>query len=213
MALELHYHPLASYCHKVLVALYENDTPFEKHLVDLGDPAAAARFRAISPMAKMPALRDGERTVFESTIIIEHLALHHPGPVRLVPEDPDRALDTRFRDRFFDCYLQDPMQKIVGDRIRPERQRDPFGVAQAKAQLETAYAWLESELRDRTWAAGDSFGMADCAAAPALFYANEVLPLGDRHPRVAAYLVRLKERPSFRRVLAEAEPYFSMFPR
>lgn len=215
MSLTLHMHPLASYCWKVLIALYENDTPFEARLVDLGDPEDAAAFRALWPTGKMPVLRDAarDRTVPETSIIIEYLQTWYPGPVRFIPEDPEAALRVRLADRLFDLYVQEPMQKIVGDRIRPAGAKDPHGVAHARAQLAMAYGLLETELADRTWAAGEAFSLADCAAAPALFYADKVAPLGEAHPNTSAYLDRLLARPSFSRVLEEAQPYFAMFPQ
>lgn len=215
MSLKLYYHPLASFCWKVLVALYENETPFEPLLVDLGDAASAASFKAIWPIAKFPVLRDDrrDRTVPESTIIIEYLAQHHPGKTELLPRDPERALDTRLRDRFFDAYVHEPMQKIVLDRLRPADKKDPLGVDQAKNTLTTAYEMLEREMKSASWAVGQSFTMADCAAAPALYYADMVFPLGESRPAVRAYLARLRERPSFARVLREAQPYFAQFPR
>ena len=213
MSLTLHMHPLASFCWKVLIALYENDTPFEAHLVDLGDPEAAAAFKSLWPTAKMPLLVDEarDRIVPETSIIIEYLDTAYPGPVRFIPQDADAALRVRLLDRLFDLYVQEPMQKIVGDRIRPAGAQDPHGVAHARSQLAMAYDLLEAELAGRTWAAGEHFSLADCAAAPGLFYANKVAPLSE-HPTVSAYLDRLLARPSFQRVLGEAEPYFAMFP-
>ena len=215
MALTLYYHPLASFCWKALIALYENDTPFEPHIVDLMDPAAAAAFRKIWPIGKFPVLRDDaqDRTVPESSIIIEYLDRHHPGRTRLVPADPDLAREVRLRDRFYDLYVHLPMQAIVGDRIRPAGKKDPHGVDEARARLRTSYAMIEQEMATRTWATGETFSMADCSAAPALFYADRVLPFGDTHKHVAAYLARLKQRPSYARALREAEPYFHMFPQ
>jgi glutathione S-transferase len=214
MPLTLHMHPLASYCWKVLIALYENDTPFEARLVDLGDPAAAAAFRALWPTGKMPVLRDEarDRTVAETSIIIEYLQSAYPGPVRFIPADPEAALRVRLLDRVFDLYVQEPMQKIVGDRLRPAGAQDPHGVAHARSQLAMAYDLLDAELAGRTWAAGEVFSLADCAAAPALFYADKVAPLGQAHPILSAYLRRLMVRPSFSRVVDEAQPYFAMFP-
>lgn len=214
MSLTLHMHPLSSYCWKVLIALYENATPFEARLVDFSDPEGIAAFRALWPTTKMPLLCDAarDRTVPETSIIIEYLQAAYPGPVRFIPDDPEAALRTRLMDRLFDLYVMTPMQAIVGDRIRPVDAKDPYGVAQARAQLAMAYGLLEGELAGRTWAAGEDFGLADCAAAPALFYANKVAPLTDSHPKVSAYLDRLLARPSFARVLQEAEPYFAMFP-
>ena len=215
MALTLHAHPLSSFCWKVLIGLYENDTPFTQAMVDFGDPASRAAFLALSPMGKMPVLRDDARgeTVFESTVILEYLDAHHPGPARFVPVDAEPARRTRLWDRMADLYVHMPMQKIVGDRIRPPEARDAYGVAEARAQLATAYGVLERELATTTWLSGGAFGLADCAAAPALFYGDKVAPLEPEHPAVAAYLARLKARPSFARVLAEAEPYFHMFPQ
>jgi len=213
MALILYYHPFASFCHKALIALYENATPFEPIIVDLGDEKSAADFKAVWPMGKFPVLRDASRnqTVAESSVVIEYLDVFYPGKARLVPADPDDAWRARMWDRFFDEYLHKPMQEIVVDRLRPETARDPFGVAQARAQLRTSYDFLERELAGRQWAIGDDFTIADCSAAPALFYADIVEPFGVAH-NVAAYFGRLAGRPSFARVLREAEPYFSMFP-
>ena len=212
MTLTLHAHPLSSYCWKALIALYENDTPFELREIDFGSEASAGAFRALWPLARMPVLVDGDRTLVESSIVIEYLALHHRGPARLIPADPDAALEVRRLDRVFDNYVMTPMQKIVGDRLRPEDWRDPHGVEEARRLLDTSYAWLERELAGRTWAAGEDFSLADCAAAPSLHYADKVHPLGGGFPVVAAYLERLEARPSFARVLREAEPYAHMFP-
>ena len=215
MSLTLHMHPLSSYCWKVLIALYENETPFEARVLDLSDPAVVAAFKALWPTTKMPLLRDDAagRTVPETSIIIEYLQAAYPGPMRFIPEDPDAALRTRLMDRLFDLYVMTPMQAIVADRIRPPNvAKDPYGVAQARERLAMAYEMLEAELAGRTWAAGEDFSLADCAAAPALFYADKVAPLGETYPNVSAYLDRLLSRPSFARVLQEAEPYFKMFP-
>jgi glutathione S-transferase len=214
MSLTLHQHPLASFCHKVLIALYENGTAFESHLVDLGDPDARAAFCELWPLGKMPVLRDHarDRTVPETTVIIEYLQQHYPGAQPLLPQDPDECLDVRLWDRFFDLYLQAPVQKIVVDRIRPQESRDPHGVAEAQATLATAYDLLESRLRGRRWACGEDFSLADCAAAPALFYAGIVAPFPPGHTHLAAYFERLVARPSVRRTIAEARPYFPIFP-
>lgn len=214
MSLTMHLHPLASFCWKPLIALYENGTPFAAVIVDLGDEQSRAAFLRISPTGKMPALRDDarDRTMLESTIVIEYLAAHYPGPVDLVPADIDLALAVRQADRFYDFYVQAPMQKIVADRLRPQDKTDPFGVEEARAQLRKAYAIIEQEMQSRTWATGESFTMADCAAAPALFYANKVEPLGDKYPAVKRYHDRLLQRPSVARVIEEAQPYFKLFP-
>jgi glutathione S-transferase len=215
MTLKLYFHPLSSFCQKALVALYENDTPFEPVIVDLGDPAQRDALLTLWPMGKFPVLRDEARnqTIAESSIIIEYLDQFYPGTTQLVPADADLAWQTRLRDRFYDLYVNEPMQKIVGDRRRPPDAKDPHGVAQARARLQGAYAMIEQEMADRTWAMDDAFTMADCAAAPALFYANLVLPFGDTHENVAAYFERLMTRPSFARAVAEAKPYFHLFPK
>jgi glutathione S-transferase len=176
MSLKLYFHPLASFCHKALIALYENGIPFEPIIVDLRDEVSSAAFRAISPMAKMPVLRDDarSRTVAESTIIIEFVDAHYPGPTQFVPTDMDRAWQTRMWDRFYDHYVQEPMQKIVTDRLRPEGKNDAYGVELAKVQLHAAYRVIEQEMQSKVWTMGNDFTLADCAAAPALFYANTV---------------------------------------
>ena len=214
MKLTLYYHPLASFCHKVLMALYENDTPFAGEIVNLGDKNASARFFALWPIGKMPVLRDEEsdRTIPETTIIIEYLDTHCPGTQRLLPPDEDQRLEARLWDRFFDLYVQVPMQKLVADHMRPDGEHDPRGVAEAIATLNKAYDLLEQRMATRTWAIGESFSIADCAAAPALFYAGILLPFAATHPHTSAYFDRLVERPSFRRLIAEARPYFHLFP-
>lgn len=214
MTLTLHAHPLASYCHKVMIALYENGTPFELAMVDLSSEAAAAAFRKISPMGKMPALVDAARgtEVWESTAQIEYLAAFYPGAVSFIPPDADSAWRTRMWDRFYDNYVHEPMQRIVADRLRPEDKRDAEAVSQFQAQLRQAYAVVESEMAGRIWAMGDAFTLADCAAAPALFYANILVPAGPGYPAVAAYVERLMRRPAYARVLQEAGPWFRYFP-
>ena len=213
MPLKLYAHPLSSFCWKALIALYENDTPFTPQPVNLGDPTERAALLKLWPIGKFPVLRDdaSDRTVPESSIIIEYLDQNYPGPTRFIPDDPKLALQTRLRDRYYDLYLHLSVQKIVDDRLRPQDRKDPHGVEQAKARLRTCYAMVDKEMATRTWA-GESFGMADCAASPALFYADRLLPLGDDHRHAARYLERLKARPSFARVIREAEPYFGMFP-
>ena len=214
MALTLHFHPLASFCWKALIALYENDTPFRPNEVNLGDPTERAALLKLWPIGKFPVLSDDARkeTVPESTVIIEYLDRHYPGPTRFLSADPDVALKTRLRDRFFDLYVHLPMQKIVGDRLRPAGAKDPHGVAEARAQLRTSYAMIETQMAGGGWAMGGDFSLADCAASPSLFYGNQVEPFSE-FKNVSAYLERLKARPSFARVLKEAEPYFQFFPR
>jgi glutathione S-transferase len=214
MTLTLHMHPLASYCWKALIALYETGVPFENKLVDLGNPVEREAFYALCPLGKFPALQNHEtgEVIPESTIIIEYLAQHHAERVRLIPEQPEQARKVRALDRFIDLYIHESMQKIVGDRIRPAGEQDAHGVHKARATLATSYDLLERELGDDAWAAGAAFSMADCAAAPALHYAHKVQPLGSGHPRILSYMQRLEQRPSFARVLTEARPYFHMFP-
>ena len=210
MALKLYAHPFSSYCQKVLIALYENGTPFTLRM--LADAEAMAELAALWPLKRMPVLRDGDRTVVETTIIIEHLGLEHPGPVRLIPAEARDALEVRAMDRFFDIYIMTPMQRIVGDRLRPEENRDPHGVSEARAQLETAYRWLDGAIAAREWAAGGAFSLADCAAAPSLFYADWAHPIGERFANVRAYRSRLLARPSVARAVDEARPYRHLFP-
>jgi glutathione S-transferase len=215
MSLTLYLHPLSSFCHKVLVALYENGTPFTPHLVDLGDKASREAFLAIWPIGKFPVLRDDARneTIPESTTIIEYLDRHYPGATRLIPGNFEDAMDVRLRDRLYDLYIHMQMQTVVGDRLRPADKKDPFGVEQAKARMRTAYDLMDAEMATRTWAAGDTFTLADCSACPALFYGDRVLPFADTHKNLAAYFARLKARPSFARAIEEAKPYFHMFPK
>jgi glutathione S-transferase len=215
MSLKLHFHPLASYCHKVLIALYENNTPFTPNMIDLSNEGEREALLKMWPVGKFPVLRDAarEQTIPESTVIIDYLDRYYPGATRFIPAESDRAWQTRLRDRFYDHYVHEPMQRIVGDRLRPEGKKDPHGVGEARARLRTSYGMIDGEMATRRWAMGEEFSLADCAAAPALFYANEVMPFGDDHANVAAYLGRLKARPSYARVLKEAKPYFAMFPR
>jgi len=215
MSLTLHFHPLSSFCWKALIALYENDIPFTAHSVDLGNAAERAALLKLWPIGKFPVLRDDARgeTVPESSIIIEYLDIHYPGRTRFTPADPGAALQARLRDRFYDLYVHLPMQKAMGDRLRPVDKTDPHGVAEARMQLKTSYRMIEAQMAANTWAIGEAFSMADCAALPSLFYANMVEPFGGTHPNVSAYFERLKARPSIARVMKQAEPYFSMVPK
>ena len=214
MSLTLHFHPLSSFCWKALIALYENDIPFTPNMVDLGNPAERAALLKMWPIGKFPVLRDDARdeTVPESSVIIEYLDRHYPGTTRFIPDEPGLALQTRLRDRFYDLYVHLPMQKIMGDRLRGEGKKDPHGVEEARAQLRTSYAMIEQQMATGTWAMGGEFSLADCAAAPALFYGNMVVPF-ETHKNLSAYFERLKARPAFARVLKEAEPYFNMVPQ
>lgn len=210
MTLTLYSHPFSSYCQKVLVALWENDTPFAyRHLEE---PGAADERAALWPLGRFPVLVDDGATIAESSIIIEHLDLRHPGPVRFLPDDREAALEVRSMDRFFDNYVMAAMQKPVFEALRGQGGRTDEALAEARQALDTAYAWLENRLDGRAWAAGGSFSMADCAAAPSLFYADWVHPIGAQFPRLKAYRVRLLARPSFARAVDEGRKYRHYFP-
>lgn len=212
MSLTLYAHPFSSYCQKVLVALYENETPFAYRKLGSEDPEAGAEWARLWPMKKMPVLVDGETPVFESSIIIEHLGLFHPGTVRFLPADAQQALGVRMMDRFFDNYVMTPMQAIVFDHLRPADDRDPSGVARARDKLEDAYRWLDGALAGRHWSSGNDFSLADCAAAPSLFYADWVHEIDAALGNLRAYRARLLARPSFARAVEEARPFRKLFP-
>jgi glutathione S-transferase len=208
----LYTHPFSSYSQKVLIALYENDTPFTSRTVGGEDPVANAEFKSLWPLQKFPLLVDAGKVIAESSVIIEHLMIHHPGAVVLIPSDPRLALEVRMMDRFFDNYVMTPMQNVVSDFLRPADHRDPYGVAQQKSLLIRAYQWLDGVLAGRTWAAGDAFSLADCAAAPALLYADWVHEIGTDLANLRAFRNRLLQRPSFARAVDEARPYRPYFP-
>lgn len=210
MSLVLHGHPLSSFTWKALIALYEKDLPFELRVVNFQDPASTEALFAAWPLGKMPVLEDDGRVIPESSILIEHLDRRAPA-APLIPTDPDAALRVRLLDRLFDDYVMDPMQRIVGDRLRPAEAKDPFGVAQYREQLGKALTVLQDQV-EGPYAAGSSFTLADCAAAPSLHYANKVQPFEQSHPALFGYLQRLEARPSFARVLRENQPYAHMFP-
>ena len=210
--MKLYAHHFSSYCQKALIALYEHQTPFEWKLLDFGSDELTAEHAALWPLQRMPVLVDGERTLVEASIVIEYLDLHHAGPVRLIPQDPRAALEVRTMDRIFDNYVMTPMQKFVFDAIRSPERRDPHGVDEARALLDKTYAWLEGVMADREWAAGADFSLADCAAAPSLFYADWVHPIPPQHAQLRAYRQRLLARPSFARAVDEARPYRAFFP-
>ena len=214
MSLELFLHPLSSYTQKVLIALYEKDIRFVAKRLD--EPAVAREWEQLSPLRRFPILRDVERgrVIPESTIIIEYLQTHFPGKVKLIPADPDLAWQVRLRDRFFDNYLHTPMQKLPFDLRRPEADRDAYGVGEAKAMFITALESVDAEMAARTWAMGDEFTMADCAAAPALFYGERFFgPFRETHPNALAYLDRLMARRSYARALEEAKPFMHLLPK
>lgn len=213
MPLTLYYHPLASFCWKPLIALYEHNISFTPVLVDLMNDESRGEFLKLWPMGQFPVLKDDAtgKIIPQSTSIIEYLMLRYRNGTPLIPEDPDAALEVRRWNEFFDTYLQAPMQKIVGDCLRPQNAKDPTGVNDARATINTAYNLLEQFINKKEWMVSGIFSLADCSAAPALFYANKVEPLGS-HKFLNAYLARLMTRPSFSRVLKEAEPYFHLFP-
>ena len=211
MALTLYFHPLSSYCQKVLMALYENNTPFEPVQIDLSDPVSRATLTAHWPIGKMPVLVDSDWVVPESSIIIEYLDMKYPGRTRFIPADPDLARQMRLRDRFSDCYIDDHLGRIAAARMRPNGP-DAIAVESSKAMIATALAVVESDMAAKTWAMGETFTMADCAAAPALFYADMVVPFAATHPHAMAYLKRLMARRSYARALREAAPYLHLVP-
>lgn len=211
--LKLYYHPFASFCQKALIAFYEKELAFEPVFIDLGDPEHRARLKSVWPMMKFPVLRDeaAARIIPESSLIIEYLDGITPDRAPLVPEDPKAALQARMWDRFFDGFVAVHVTKFVIDRLRPEGRRDPDGVAQARATIVQALELFENEVAGREWAIGNRFSLADCAAAPSLFYAGTIVPL-DGYPHVKSYFERLLARPSFARVVEEARPYRGLFP-
>jgi glutathione S-transferase len=210
MPLTLYYHPLASYCHKVLIALYENAIEFEKRIIDLADDADRAELQALWPIGKFPVISDHlrQRALPEATIIIEYLDRYYPGEQLLIPNDWEAALEVRLWDRFFDNYVQEPMQQIVSDRLRSAN----ADLSKQRSTLETAYAMLDHRMASRIWVAGQDFSLADCAAAPALFYASTLLPFPKEFKHLSAYFDRLTRRLSVQRVIDEARPYFSLYP-
>lgn len=209
MSLALYAHPLSSFCHKALVALYENETAFEYR--NLADPAVTAELYALWPLRKFPVLVDDGELVVETSIIVEHLDVHHPGPVRLLPDDRRAALEVRLMDRVFDLYISTPQQQIILETLRSEG-RDTANLEEARATLDATYRWLDARLAGREWAAGDRFSLADCAAAPALLYAHWTHAIDASLAHLHAYRRRLLARPSYARALAEARPYRHLFP-
>lgn len=208
-SMRLFAHPFSSYSQKVLVALYENATPFT--YCSLEEPSANAELASLWPLKRFPILVDEGHTILETTTIIEHLQIHCPGSVRLIP-DGDAGVEVRMLDRVFDNYVMTPMQKIVLDQLRPGPDRDSYGVTEARSVLDRMYAWLDERLNGRTWIAGDTFTLADCAAAPSLFYADWAHPIARTHTNLRAYRERLLARPSVARAVDEARPYRSYFP-
>lgn len=212
MSPQLFGHPFSSYTWKALIPFYENETPFTFRMIDGDHPENGAELARFSPMGKFPLLIDGDISVFEATSIIEYLDAFLPGPVRLIPADPAAAVTTRMLDRVFDNYVMNAMQVAVSDALRPPGNSDPYGMAQARAGIDRIYAWLDAELAGREWAVGADFTMADCAAAPSLFYADWAHPIPERFATLRAYRARLLSRPSVARAVDEARPYRAFFP-
>ena len=207
--MKLYAHPFSSYSQKVLIALYENATPFAYR--SLEESSANVELASLWPLKRFPVLVDQGRTLLESTTIIEYLQVHHAGAVRLIP-DGDAGIEVRMLDRVFDNYVMTPMQKIVANQLRPEPDRDPYGVTEARVVLDRIYAWLDERLTDHTWIAGDTFTLADCAAAPSLFYADWAHPIPPTCTNLRACRARLLAHPSVARAVDEARPYRSYFP-
>lgn len=212
MTLLLYAHPFSSYSQKVLIPLYENATPFTYRNLHSDDPTAGEELKALWPVNRFPVLVEDGRTILESSVIIEYLGLRHPGPVRMIPADRKAALEVRMLDRFFDNYIMTPMNTLVFQRMREADDPDRLGVARACEMLGAALGWLDRRMADREWAVGDSFTLADCAAAPSLFYADWVYPFEGAWPEVSRYRTRLLDRPSFARAVDEARPYRGLFP-
>lgn len=210
MTLQLFGHPFSSYTWKALIAFYESDTAFTFR--NLEEPGAAEELEARWPLKLFPVLAEDDRTVLEATAIIEYLHVHHPGPVSLIPADADLAVQARMLDRVFDNYVMGMMQRPVLNSLLPEERRDPIGLDEAMAKLDKVYAWLDAHLAGRTWAVGDSFTLADCAAAPSLFYADWVHPIPETLANLRAYRARLLARPSVMRCVEDARPYRHYFP-
>jgi len=212
MTIQFFGHPFSSYCQKAQIAFYENDIHFDYRLLEPTEPANGEEFARLWPIKKFPIIVENGRTLLEATIIIEYLAVHHPGPVKLMPIDPDAAIEARMLDRFFDNYVMTPQGRCVFDVLRPPEHRDPYGVAEARAMLETSYAWLDERMATRTWAIGEGFTLADCAAAPSLFYADWTHAIPEKHKHLHAYRARLLKRPSVARAVDGGRPYRHYFP-
>ncbi|HET7843100.1 MAG TPA: glutathione S-transferase family protein [Xanthomonadales bacterium] len=210
--LEVYGHPFAAFYWKVLIALYERNVPFAFRMVDGEHPQHAETVRRLAPTGQFPVLVDGARTVVESAAIIEYLDLHHGDAPPMVPRDARAAIEARQMDGIFDDYVMAPLSRMVFNVLREPERRDAHLDAEMQAALDKAYAWLDRWMTGRTWAANDAFGIADCAAAPALFYAHWGHPIPASHAALRAYRARLLARPAIARVVAEARPYRDFFP-
>ena len=211
MTLQLFAHPFSSYCWKVLIALWENDLPFTYRPLDADHPENGAEWAGKWPMKKMPVLVDGDRMIVETSVIIEYLQIARGGPVTLIPPGPD-AIEVRMMERIFDDYVMTPMIKLVSDVMRSPETRDALGCDEARRTLDTIYGWLDERMAGRPWGAGDGFSLADCAAAPSLFYADWVHPIPQGLTRLRSYRARLLARPTIGRAVEEARPYRGFFP-
>ncbi|MCW6534178.1 glutathione S-transferase family protein [Sphingomonas lycopersici] len=212
MTVALYGHPFSSFTWKALIAAYERDVRFEFRMIDPDHPDNMARLAKLAPTGQFPALVDGAREVVESNAIIDYLDLFHGSGAPMVPADRAEAVDARMMADVFDDYVHAPMQRIVGNALRAEENRDPTGVEDAHRMIERCYGWLENRLEAGQWATGDRFTIADCAAAPALFYADWVHPIGAQFPLLSVYRARLLAHPSVARVVDEARPYRAFFP-
>ncbi len=212
MTLALYGHHFSSYTQKALIALYENATPFEFRGLGPDQPENSVEWVKLWPLKKMPVLLDGEHTVAETSIIIEHLQLYHPGPVKLIPDDPKAALDVRFMDRFFDLHVMEAQQIAVASKLGHIPMTPEDGMQVTRTRLDTSYAWLDTYLKDREWAVGDAYSLADAAASPSLFYADWTYPITDEFKNLKAYRARLLKRPSFARAVDEARYFRQYFP-
>lgn len=212
MSLVLYGHPFSSYTQKVLIALYENNVAFEFRCLGPETPQHLAEWQRRWPLQKFPLLVENDRNIVEASIIIEYLQLTHPGAVRLLPADAMAALEVRFLDRYFDLHVMDPVQFAVSSALSRIPISKDEGVGLASERLERAYGWLEKHLSGKMWAAGAAFTLADCAAAPSLFYADWTHEISDAYPVLRAYRTRLLARPSFARAVEEARSFRSLFP-
>ena len=211
VTLQLFGHRFSSYTWKALIPLRANDLAFEFREVGPDQPENGAELLRHWPFGQFPLLLDNGRPVAESTCIIEHLDMFHPGPNRWIP-DGDLGRQVRFLDRLFDQRVMDVATKVVFDAIRPEDERNPADRRIARERLNVAYDWFEANLGSGPWAAGDGFTLADCAAAPSLFYADWVEEIGPDRPKLSAYRARLLAHPAVARCVEDARPFRPFFP-
>ena len=208
--LALYGHPFSSYTWKALIALYANGTPFEFRIVDGDHPDHVATVQAASPQGKFPVLADGDNLIFEASSIIEYLASHHPGAETLIPADPDAAIAMRMLDRVFDNYVMNLMQVAVDEHIANPQAPDRKEEDAVRAKLRRSYGWLEGWLE--YYPVSGQITLIECAAAPALFYADWTEPIGEQFPRLGAWRAHLNALPAVARCIADARPYRALFP-